>query len=206
MSGKKIKITVYSDYICPFCYIGYFRIKKLKEKFELDVDWQPFEIHPETPTQGLMVDQLPFPPGYLEMVLTNVKKLAAEDGIEIQFSGKMPNSRLALYLSEYARENGKFNQFHKLVLDSYWKKGEDIGDVEILEKLIKSVGLDFEEALSYAKSEKPRKILEDVRNYLHRRGINGVPTFFIEEKIVVGAQPLELFTKVISNVITNKNN
>ena len=206
MSGKKIKIIVYSDYICPFCYIGYFRIEKLKEKFELDVDWQPFEIHPETPTQGLMTHQLPFPPGYLEMVLTNVKRLAAEDGIEIQFSGKMPNSRLALYLSEYARENGKFNQFHKLVLDSYWKKGEDIGDAEILEKLIKSVGLDFKEALSYIKSEKPRKILKDVRNYLHRCGINGVPTFFIEDRIVVGAQSLEVFTKIISNVLTKKNN
>ena len=201
MTDKIVNVTVYSDYICPFCYIGYFRIEKLKEKFDLDVNWQPFEIHPETPTQGLMVDQLPFPPGYLDMVLTNVKRLAAEDGIEIQFSGKMPNSRLALYLSEYAREKGKFNQFHKSVLDSYWKKGEDIGDLKILEKLIKSVNLNLEEALSYAKSEKPQKLLEDVRKYLHRCGINGVPTFFIEDRIVVGAQPLEVFNKVISNVL-----
>ena len=48
MSQTKLKITAYSDYICPFCYIGYHRIEQLKKEYNIDVEWKPFEIHPET--------------------------------------------------------------------------------------------------------------------------------------------------------------
>ena len=56
MGQKKLKVIVYSDYICPFCYIGFHRIEKLKEEYNLDVEWEPFELHPETPKKGLKME------------------------------------------------------------------------------------------------------------------------------------------------------
>jgi predicted DsbA family dithiol-disulfide isomerase len=104
MNQTKLNVIAYSDYICHFCYIGYHRIEQLKKEFNLDVEWKPFEIHPETPKGGTLTEELPFPKEYLEMAFANVKRLADEDGLRLKFSGKLPNSRLALYISEFARE------------------------------------------------------------------------------------------------------
>ena len=58
MSQTKLKVIAYSDYICPFCYIGYHRIEKLKKEYNLAVEWRPFEIHPETPKGGALIEEL----------------------------------------------------------------------------------------------------------------------------------------------------
>ncbi|MFW9824968.1 MAG: DsbA family protein, partial [Candidatus Thorarchaeota archaeon] len=86
MDHKKLKVVVFSDYICPFCYIGFHRIEKLKEKYNLDVEWEPFELHPETPKEGFNMEGISFPKGYLEMVMENVKRLAEEDGLNFKFN------------------------------------------------------------------------------------------------------------------------
>jgi predicted DsbA family dithiol-disulfide isomerase len=201
MSKKTIKVTIFSDYICPFCYIGFHRIEKLKEKYELDIEWRPFELHPEIPKEGAMVDKLSFPREYLEMAMANVKRLADEDGITLKYSTKLPNSRLALFFSEYARINGKFDQFHKLVFDKYWKEGEDIGDLNLLLDLAESVGLNREELQSYIKSDHPLNELKKSSYELGRYGINGVPTFIIGGRFVIGAQPYEVFENTINGVL-----
>jgi len=204
MSEKKLKVTVFSDYICPFCYIGFYRVEQLKENYDLEIEWRPFEIHPETPKEGAELDSINFPKEYIDMMIANIKRLADDIGISLKFTEKLPNSRLALYLSEFARKNGKFEAFHKLVFDSYWKEGKDIGDQIFLLALADIVGLNREEILDYINSEEPKselmKSFKDLRQY----GINGVPTFIIGDKIVVGAQPYDVFKKVIENALQNE--
>jgi predicted DsbA family dithiol-disulfide isomerase len=201
MKENKIKIIVYSDYICPFCYIGFHRLEKLKEKFNLEIEWQPFEIHPETPKEGIKLEQLPFPPGYLDMIMVNVKTLAEEDGIILKLSEKLPNSRLALYISDFAKKKGKFDEFHKLVFENYWKDGKDIGDLNLLLELAESIGLKKNEILNYIGSNEPyekmRKVLIELRKY----GINGVPTFLIGKQFIFGAQPYEVFETAIKKAL-----
>jgi predicted DsbA family dithiol-disulfide isomerase len=133
--------------------------------------------------------------------MANVKKLAEEDGIKLNPSNKLSNSRLALYISEFARKKGKFDEFHELVLDNYWKEGKDIGDLSLLLELAESIGLNRNEILSYIESDEPLKILKNDLVKLRGYGINGVPTFLIGDRIVVGAQPYEVFQKVIKKVL-----
>ena len=199
MGQKKLKVIVYSDYICPFCYIGFHRIEKLKEEYNLDVEWEPFELHPETPKKGFKMEGLSFPKDYLEMVMANVKRLADEDGLTLKFSGTLPNSQLALFVSEFARTKGKFDKFHKLVFETYWKEGKDIGDLSLLIDLAESVGLNKEEIIIYIKSDEPVNRMKKNMYELGRRGINGVPTFLIGDQFVIGAQPYEVFEQVINN-------
>ena len=203
MSQKKLKIVVYSDYICPFCYIGFYRVEQLKENFDLEVEWRPFEIHPETPKEGTELANLPFPKEYLEMMKANIKKLADEVGATFKLTDKLPNSRMALFFSEFARKKGVFDEFHKTVLDAYWKNGQDIGEQTLLLSLAESIGLNRNEILEYIDSEEPinelKNSLKELRNY----GINGVPTFIIGESIVVGAQPYEVFDKAIRKTLEN---
>jgi len=201
MGQKKLKVIVYSDYICPFCYIGFHRIEKLKEEYNLDVEWEPFELHPETPKKGFKMEGLSFPKDYLEMVMANVKRLADEEGLTLKFTGTLPNSQLALFISEFARNKGKFDDFHKLIFEAYWKEGKDIGDLSLLLDLAESVGLNKEEIMAYIKSDEPVNRLKKNMFELGRRGINGVPTFLIGNQFVIGAQPYEVFENVIKNEI-----
>ncbi len=201
MENKHLKIVVYSDYICPFCFIGYLRIEKLKKEFTLDVEWRPFEIHPEIPDYGTTLEELPFPMDYLDAVKNNIERLAKEEGIRLNFPQILPNSRLALYISEFAKNKGKFDLLHGLIFEAYWKKGENIGDLNILIELAESVGLKKNEILDYIKSDEP---MNRAKNYLlkiREYGINGVPAFFIGENVIVGAQPYIIFKNTIQKTL-----
>ncbi|MFW9784319.1 MAG: DsbA family protein [Candidatus Heimdallarchaeota archaeon] len=204
MSHTKLKVIAYSDYICPFCYIGYHRIQQLKKDYNLDVEWKPFEIHPETPKGGALTEDLPFPKGYLEMAFTNVKRLADEDGLELKFSEKLPNSRLALYISEFARKEGRFEEFYKLVLDAYWLEGKDIGDKNLLLDLAKSVGLNKKEIENYLDTDEPFKAVQQSLKEIRKYGINGVPAFIVEDRLIFGAQPYKVFKEVFNNILDEK--
>ncbi len=203
MKQEELKVIVYSDYICPFCYIGFYRIEKLKEQYDLDVEWRPFELHPEIPKEGLTTRELSFPRGYLEMVMENVKRLAAEDGLTFKLSGKLPNSQLALFISEFAKKKGKFDKFHKLVFDKYWKEGRDIGDLTLLLELAASIELNRNEILNYIKSDEPIKKLNEASFELGSYGINGVPTFFIGNRVIIGAQPYDVFQDAVEREISS---
>lgn len=205
MSQKKLEVVVYSDYVCPFCYIGYHRIEKLKEQYDLDIEWKPFELHPETPKEGFPIEKLPFPREAFEIFLANVKKLADEDGLTIRSGGIMSNSRLALYISEYARKKGLFNQFHEIIMKKYWIEGKDIGNLSLLLELAESIGLNRDEILKFIETDEPAKILKVAMAELQNYMINGVPTFIIgDSKIVIGAQPYEYFERVINQVLEEK--
>ncbi len=205
MSQPKLKVIAYSDYICPFCYIGYHRIEQLKKEYNLDIEWRPFEIHPETPKEGALIEDLPFPKGYLEMAFANVKRLADQDGLTLKFSEKLPNSRLALYISEFARKKGKFEEFHKLVLEAYWLEGKDIGDKSLLLNLAESVGLNKKEIEIYLDTDEPFKVVQKSLKEIRRYGINGVPAFLIESRLIFGAQSYEVFKKVINSILDEKS-
>ncbi|MBN1801686.1 MAG: DsbA family oxidoreductase [Candidatus Lokiarchaeota archaeon] len=204
MSQPKLKVIAYSDYICPFCYIGYHRMEQLKKEFNLDVEWRPFEIHPETPKEGALTDELSFPPGYLEMAFANVKRLADEEGLNLTFSEILPNSKLAHYISEFARNKGKFDEFHKKVLESYWLEGKDIGDNFLLLDIAESVGLNKKEIEKYLNTDEPFKAIQKSLQEVRKYGLNGVPSFIIEDQVIVGAQSYDVFKKVIYNILNEK--
>jgi predicted DsbA family dithiol-disulfide isomerase len=201
MTEKKLKVVVYSDYICPFCYIGFHRIEKLKDKYELEVEWKPFELHPEIPKGGIVTEKLSFPTDYLKMVMANVQRLADEDGITLRLSKKLPNSQMALFISEFAKRKGKFDEFHKLVFDNYWRDGKDIGDLPLLLDLAESIGLNKNEIMDYIESDDPSNRLKEAGFELRRCGIHGVPTFFIGDEVVVGAQPYTVFEEAIERAL-----
>jgi len=127
--------------------------------------------------------------------------LINEDGSKFRLSEKLPNSQMALYMSEFAKKNGKFDEFHKLVFDNYWIQGKDIGDKDLLLDLAESVGLDKNEILNYIETDEPSKMLEESGFELGRCGINGVPTFFIGEEVVIGAQPYSIFEEAIERAL-----
>src|SRR5574341_1391285 len=103
-----MKVTVYYDYICPYCFLGTKRIERLAKEFDMDIERRGIEIHPEIPPQGVKRSKtLRF-----QQVAQNITEMSLEDNIKIKFPGMVTNTRLSLEASEFAKVKDSFSQFH----------------------------------------------------------------------------------------------
>ena len=141
---QRLGIVAYSDYICPWCYIGLRRIERLEREFPVDVEWRPFELHPETPRSGFDLSArlggLPRARAYAE----NIVALAAESELTIRMPRAVANSHLALEAAEFAREHGGFDRVHAALFAAYFQDGRDIGDAAVLGEVAGACGIDSE--------------------------------------------------------------
>ena len=118
-------LIVYSDYACPFAYVGHRRVARLRAQGRLDaVDWRPFELHPEIPVQGV-----PRPRG--GGGAGTLRALLEEDGLSIRPSPVAWNSRLALLAAEHARDLAVHEAVHDRLFAAAWEEGQDLGRPEI---------------------------------------------------------------------------
>ena len=102
MDKPALRLAVLSDYICPFCYIGYLRLEKLREHFELAVNWVLVEIHPESPVEGKPVEDLGYPQTKLDSMLGELGDMAQAEGVTLAPHTFTTNSRQALLLANTA--------------------------------------------------------------------------------------------------------
>ncbi|MEE9152328.1 MAG: DsbA family oxidoreductase [Thermoplasmata archaeon] len=197
----KKKVIVYSDYICPFCYIGKNRIDRIKKEFGVEVEWRGLEIHPETPKEGQTLEDMGVNPHYVEMVREHVKRLAKEENLDLKPHTRISNSKMALQLAEFAKENEKFDEYHDEVFKAYWMDVRDIGNPDILFDIIQKIGLDPNEARNFLEGGKAAQKMGEFLSEAKALGIDGVPTFLIGSKIVEGAQPYEVIKRAVNQRI-----
>ena len=197
---QSVKMVVYSDYLCPFCFIANELVKRLKQKFTLDIEWKPFELHPNL---ELMPD---INSEYIKRAWLNVERLSKEYKIKIKLPSYLSLSRKALMTSEFARAHGRFDACHDMIFNAYFLEGKDIAKVTILLDIIKKLDLNEAKFKESLKNEAYSKYITNSIRELHSYGITGVPAFFIGEDplIVIGAQPQELLEKVIKKIITDE--
>lgn len=196
------KVIVYSDYICPFCFIGKTLVDRLEKQFSIDAEWKGFEIHPEIPENGCDFKSLGFSEGRANAMLSRIRELADEVGLQLEPPALMSNTRLALEIAEFAREKGRFKDYHKAVFEAYWQQGKDIGSRDQLLSIAKDVGLDPDELEAYLESGQASEKLNQYLREVYRYGIDGVPTFIIGNKIAVGVQPYEVLEKMVEEQLS----
>ena len=197
-----MNVTVYYDYICPFCYLGTKRILGLSKEFNLTIDWKGIEIHPEFPPQGKKRMKTLKSKSFAE----TIREMAKEDNIEIKLPGYATNSRLSLEASEFAKIKGKFLEFHIGVYEAYFLEGRNIGDIEIVLDIGEKAGLDkseLQECLSkrtmFDKIEENKKEAED-------KLILGVPTFLFGDFPVHGNQSTQTMRHIIKRSLERSQN
>lgn len=213
--SEPIKIDVWSDIACPWCYIG-------KRKFEagsglfsgagegraVEVEYHSFELSPDTPVDfdGSEVDFLAghkgMPAGQVEQMLERVTGIASSVGLDYDFEHlKHTNTVKAHELLHFAKANGKQLELAERLFRAYFVEGRHVGRIEDLADLAAEVGLDRAEAVAALESD---QYLSDVRadqSTAIEYGINGVPFFVIEGKYgVSGAQDAQTFAQVLEQV------
>ena len=186
---KTINVTVYSDYVCPYCYIGAARVQQLQQEYDPPIVWKSFELHPEAPAGGIPLSMFYKNNPDLKRISENAQQLAAAANLQLPDHVIYSNSRLALELGELAEQSGKGEAFRAALFDSYFQRIQDMGDESVLLDVAEEVGL-AREAAAECLSERTMKNCVDLQVQEARGyGITGVPTFIIGKYMVVGAQP-----------------
>lgn len=190
---EPLKVTVFSDYICPFCYVGDARLDKLKEHFDLVVDWSFFEIHPDNPAGGKPVSELGYPPEQWQRMMKNLETMAAADGLELAPRSFTTNSHRALLLAEAAKDLGAetFEQLHKRLFTAYFAEQKNIGDEKVLREIAREAGIPNDAVDRALTDEAYERRLEQQQARAAMLGVQGVPGFLFGKYFVSGAVPVE---------------
>lgn len=141
-----IRVAMYTDYICPFCFIGNLRLEKLRDEYDLDVDWRFLEIHPDTPPEGKPVSELGYSRRQWRQMMRNFARMAEEEGIKLPPRTFTTNSRRALKLAQAAREHqtAAFETLNHRLYEAYFLERDNIGDPDVLRALAAECGVEPE--------------------------------------------------------------
>jgi predicted DsbA family dithiol-disulfide isomerase len=164
----------------------------LRNNFEIRTQWVAFPLHPDTPDEGLTLEELYAGRGMdIESVKRRLKQVA--DELDLPFGDRKMtfNSRLAQELAKWAESKGKGDKFHEAVFQAYFVDGKNIGKADVLEGLATRVGLAEEEAREVIRARTFRAEVDSDWMRSREMGVTSVPTFVIGRKGVVGAQPYE---------------
>jgi len=172
----------------------------LEREFGAEVDWLPFDLHPEYPPEGIPREELHR--RYSEDVHDRTRQMVEAAGLSYNPSPDLvPNSRKALEVTELARDRGVHEPVHTRLMRAYWEEGQNIGDEEVLLGLVGEAGLDADEAAA-ALAERRYSDRVDASTYAaQKQGINGIPAFVVGERfLILGAQPHETFERALAQI------
>lgn len=205
----RININVWSDYVCPFCYLEEPILNQLHQEYPdaIRIEWRAFELRREPVP---MLD----PNGeYLRTTWKrSVYPMAQERGMTLRLPSVQPRSRRALEAAEFAREKERFEAMHHALFRAFFEEGLDLNDLDVLLKIGTGVGLEREGLRAALETgQYTQRVIEDERQ-ASELGITGVPTMLItlqgrplEQAIVVsGAQPYEAVRPLVERVLQKK--
>jgi predicted DsbA family dithiol-disulfide isomerase len=210
-----LKVDIWSDVVCPWCYIGKRRFESALAKFEhrdeVEVVWRSFELDPSAPAlrEGDPAERLAAKYGMSrQQAVDNQQRLtdmAAREGLDFHFetaqSGNTFNAHRLLHLAE---KHGLQGDAKERLMRAYFTEAEPIGDFETLVRLAGTIGIAEDEARGVLSSD---AYTEDVRADEHEAaelGINGVPFFVIDRRYgVSGAQPPEVLLQAMQQAWTD---
>lgn len=209
---KRIRVDIFSDIACPWCFIGKRRFERGVEAFEysqnVDVYWHSYQLDPSLPENydGSEAEYLSKMKGLgqeqVAQMLDHVTAQAAAEGLNYDFANlKVANSFTALRVLEYAKKHGAGNEMKEALLSAHFEKGLNTGDQETLLELAGTLGLDTGELR--AKLSSGSYVEEVNADIVQARelGISGVPFFIIDGKYgISGAQPAEVLANALAQV------
>jgi predicted DsbA family dithiol-disulfide isomerase len=200
-------VLVYSDYVCPFCYLGYESFDQFRDQREepIELEWHPFDLRGGQRRPDGTIDHSVDngkDDSYYEEAKKNVERLAEEYDVEMaqplmKDVDSYDAQRVTLRVREQHPE--KFEQFHHSVFDALWEEGRDIEYPEVLAELATDAGLPddiVEEALA---DESNEKALEAAFDEARQQRITGVPTFVHGEHAARGAVPPEHLRRLVDS-------
>ena len=199
-------IVVYSDYVCPFCYLGRESLAQYQETREGDlrIEWHPFDLRSGKRRPDGSIDHS-VDDGkddeYFEQARQNVRRLADRYGVEMDLDiatdvDSLPAQVVSYYLREH-HDYGTWLAFDEAVFDALWQEGRDIGDEALLVELAAGVGVDGKAVRAALDDEDLREEIRERFAQAREQGVTGVPTFAYDGYAARGAVPPEQLERLV---------
>ena len=204
-----MQVEIWSDVVCPWCYIGKRRFEAALARFahadDVEVRWRSFELDPSAPRvrQIAMADHLAgkygMPRSEAEAMQERITALAAEEGLVYRFDrARLGNTFAAHRLLHLAAEHGVQGQTKERLMAAAFTEGEPIGDPATLIRLAGEVGLDAAKVAEVLDSDAYADAVRADEADARALGISGVPCFTVDRRIgVSGAQPAEVLARLL---------
>ncbi len=212
-----MKIEVWSDFVCPFCYIGKRRLEEALATFEhgdeVEVEFHSFELDPNAKKNDdksiheLLASKYGMSVEQAKQSNVNLGQQAKEVGLDFQFETMKPTNTFDAHrLAKLAKQQGKELELTESLLKAYFTDSKHIGDHETLTDLSVSVGLDREEVNEVLVSDRFTEEVRADEEEARQIGVQGVPFFVLNRKYAIsGAQPLEAFVGALQKVWDEEN-
>lgn len=207
MSDHATEIDIYSDVVCPWCYVGKRRLERALAQLDgapIRMTWRPFQLNPTMPKEGMeRISYLETKFGSLDTFRRLEEHLltaGASERIPFAFDKivRTPNTFSAHRLIWYAERQGCQDVLVESLFKGYFEEGADIGSVSVLTRLAEPAGLDAE---PFLRSEEGVVEVKAEEAAGHRLGIRGVPYFLLNNTYgISGVQPVEVFVAAIEKV------
>ena len=187
MDIKTLKI--FTDYVCPWCYLGQARLKKVITKYKIKLDIIHFPLHPETPKEGRnLLDLFRCSQEELNQKNSMMNKLMNEENLEYNFREFTYNSRLAQELGYWAQLKYKNDVIHDELYKSYLIDKKNIYEINILLNAASRAKLPQQEAKEILEKRTYKDMIDKHWEYSYKIGVTGVPTYILDKSYLVGAQ------------------
>ena len=192
MKKQELLASVFTDYICPFCYVADSRINRLRTYYDLKVNWCFLEIHPETPPQGLPVCELGYSSQQWKRMMQTLREMAEEEGLSIRDHDYTTSSHSALLLAEAAKGEGPeiFYRLHGRIYEAFFTEGRNIGDRDVLTGIAAESGVSRETVDRAWLEPHYEQRLQQNLMAAREQGIRATPTVFIGNRRLDGAVPV----------------
>jgi len=212
MNKPKIKVDVVSDVVCPWCYIGKRRLEKaidsLKDKFEFELEYHPFELNPDTPLTGVnqqehLTKKFGGGEARYQQLTNHVTQVAAIEGLKFDYSKQqvLPNTRDAHRVIQFARQEGKQVEAKEAYMKAYFEDGVDLSKKENLIAVAVQAGLSEDKVKKLLSSDEGTAEVAHTEREMQKLGITGVPFYIINNKYgVSGAQPSAAFIQAFEDI------
>ncbi|ENU28351.1 DsbA family oxidoreductase [Acinetobacter modestus] len=203
-----MRVDIWSDVVCPFCYIGKKRLEHVAEQagIELDIHWHSFELDPDAPAKHETSNTERLAKKYgrsfaeMEEMERNVAAMAATENIDFQWqkanSGNSFNAHRIIHL---AQSKGLGNEAKEAFFHAYMTEGLAIGEREVVEEIASRIGLDHAEVEYVLNSDELADFVRHDEKIAHEQlNVTGVPFFVFDQKLALsGAQPREIFLQAL---------
>ena len=204
-------IDIYFDTICPWCLIGKRRLEEALESrghVSLKLRWKPFLLNPTMPEDGMdrqtYLEQKFGGPQRSKRVYDVIAQTGKDNGIDFKFDDIQftPNSINSHRLIAFAEKHDLESQMVEHLMDIFFMKGQNIGDLATLVKAGEHVGLDSNECLTYLESDEGKFEVMQSDREARELGVHGVPAFVARDRYVIsGAQEAKILGKFIDTAI-----
>lgn len=207
---QRMKVEIWSDVVCPFCYIGKRHFETALAQFEhreqVEIVWKSFQLDPETPYQADSVNLYQYLAdrkgiSYEQSVSMheNVTEMARKAGLEYHFEkAHVANTFKAHCLIQLATEKGLDSEMEEALFNAHFTRGKHIGSEEVLIELGTEIGLSESDIqAAFTDDRFAQKVLANIAE-ARQLGVNGVPFFVFNRTYALsGAQPPEQFLNVL---------